>query len=571
MLFGIGTQGGVSYDGPQIAKKLGITRERVRQRKERALERLRDPELAAKLPKGDPDDHADLFLLEVMGVPPSNSLFQPLKRMGRKNLERIWAVLSEEAATAATGLEELPEDSSVSQPNVSAVTLPGPFWEDRYVIRRVDLEGLPHGRGLLLMVLDGHGGPRVVEQVYRDFPPFFEDAMIQTMGDVRSSLEGTFQRAHEQTRGIEGQGTTVSVTYFPDDEKQVYAAVLGDSPVIVRDENGVDHLLPLHAVKTNDAERQRVSRLVEQHSRRAEGSDSAFFHLGGSFIRRFVPVGKEDLRVQDMTVSAALGDNEFDPLLRRQPEIFTFSLGEGSFVLLGSDGLFSLPEQAPPVIEQIDQGAQAPDLAAQAPRRGKDDVTALLWRATPLPASAKLEENLPWMELERFVTEYAQTREDLQEVVKEASSAGSTHLLMVPLYGGPPGESEEVVYIHPYYLGQRNPWYKWVEGYLIEANTKLLKHDIQFNSLNERGNVDFRSPGFLAVEPGKRFETPRGYPVLPAFFLKPNDQRKLHPALVVAKTLHPKWPLEFLAKIQVKAVHRFQNRATGEYFLLIMG
>jgi RNA polymerase sigma factor (sigma-70 family) len=92
MRFGIGTQGQRTYYLEEIGERLGLTRGRIRQLQEEALEKLREtPELAARQEK--PDDHADVYLLEKFWIPPGHPLFQSLLKLGRTPLERIGALL----------------------------------------------------------------------------------------------------------------------------------------------------------------------------------------------------------------------------------------------------------------------------------------------------------------------------------------------------------------------------------------------------------------------------------------------------------------------------------------------
>lgn len=114
VLYGMGMPDDKGATLAEIGRRMNLSRERVRQLTEDAKQEIRRvianspfPKGARPVPAGSPVPaarHPDVFLFWEMGVPfeiqerkglvRDQPLFEPLAKLGRGNLERIWAVLS---------------------------------------------------------------------------------------------------------------------------------------------------------------------------------------------------------------------------------------------------------------------------------------------------------------------------------------------------------------------------------------------------------------------------------------------------------------------------------------------
>ncbi|MBI3333847.1 MAG: sigma-70 family RNA polymerase sigma factor [Candidatus Omnitrophica bacterium] len=108
MHYGIGTENG-PYTLKEIGRRLGIGKTAIHQVQKSAQEQLRDLQRIEALSGRSSDDHADVYLFEVMKVPLTSPLFPRLLRLGRENLEQVGAALGLSAGgstSLTTGLEE---------------------------------------------------------------------------------------------------------------------------------------------------------------------------------------------------------------------------------------------------------------------------------------------------------------------------------------------------------------------------------------------------------------------------------------------------------------------------------
>jgi serine/threonine protein phosphatase PrpC len=156
------------------------------------------------------------------------------------------------------------------------------------------------------------------------------------------------------------------VVFVDETSERVYAAVIGDSPVVVRDAEGELVIGPLHntAANPDDAERavQRGALLV------------------GPYL-------VDSDRMEGVNLTRTIGDADLT-FLGRSPEVLEAALGPRSFVLVASDGVFTRFAPNPEILmeriaEFVDSGADANALVADALATGSDDnVTVVLWRPT---------------------------------------------------------------------------------------------------------------------------------------------------------------------------------------------
>jgi len=115
--------------------------------------------------------------------------------------------------------------------------------------------------GTLLGVFDGHGGDEAAALCEDQLPGIFADEIGEPGADALTAIRKAFAKLADLTKELES-GTTASVAYFPWNKSAetwsidaVWVAVLGDSPVIVKDIAGGINISPEHNVRTNMAEK----------------------------------------------------------------------------------------------------------------------------------------------------------------------------------------------------------------------------------------------------------------------------------------------------------------------------
>lgn len=244
-----------------------------------------------------------------------------------------------------------------------------PYQEDRYINDTL------YNGGVLLGVFDGHSGAQAVEIVAVNVAGLFED-YLRNKQEPETALRDTFEALDDLTAGVES-GTTASLVYIPPDHNRAYVAVLGDSPVLILDNNFKFVLSPEHNIRTNPAERAKAE------LRGAWCDGNYLFDLNTPVV------GKS---YHGLQMSRALGDFHLDRVLSRNPEIYSVELGEHSFVLVASDGLLD-PGHKETVDEikrlkyMISYNANAEQLVNFRVSRGSmDNVTAVLLRIDALDA-----------------------------------------------------------------------------------------------------------------------------------------------------------------------------------------
>lgn len=213
-------------------------------------------------------------------------------------------------------------------------------------------------QGTLLGVFDGHGGDEASQWMSHYFEKNFNDQR-----DPEAGLRQAFAVAAAMLRGY-GSGTTASVAFIPTDSQDVYTAVIGDSPIIIKTPTGVWHS-PEHNVRTNLAEREAARSRGGQYS--------------GGYIFK-------SISGQGLQMSRALGDAELYPVVSSDPEFKMVTAAGNGFVLIGTDGLFdpghhNFKEAAKGVLGLLTLDASAQllvDSAVALPTH--DNVTAILVR-----------------------------------------------------------------------------------------------------------------------------------------------------------------------------------------------
>lgn len=229
-----------------------------------------------------------------------------------------------------------------------------PYQEDRFF-------SLSHPKGFAMGVFDGHGGHQV-SHMASELAPKLLTAALEGDKPIPDVLKNVFEKLNLATAGLY-EGSSASIVFITADT--VHVAVLGDSPVIVRTADGTIWHGPDHNVRSNEAEAEAA---------RGRGG---FIHDGYLC---------ETYNGPGLQMARALGDVELRRVLLRTPEIASVPLGEGSWVLVASDGAldpghWDAHESAQKVVELIQSGSDAQaivDRAVAIPTG--DNVTALIVR-----------------------------------------------------------------------------------------------------------------------------------------------------------------------------------------------
>lgn len=252
------------------------------------------------------------------------------------------------------------------------------YQEDRFLVLKPRIE--KDFSGWLLAIMDGHGGSSVSEFCFYNLPGAFERASNAGRGKVNEEVLAEAirwlvkQMRKDFCKSAIFSGSTLSLVYVDELALIARVAVLGDSPIIIKDSSGKVVVSPEHNVRTNLAERE------------------AAVKRGAVYFRNSVGVGFSDYGLQ---LSRALGDYVLESILSREPETYSINLGPESFVLVASNGLLDPGHKNPKpltdsvvasVVAQIEKGATAVDLVKDAisVRATRDNVTAVLWRPLKL-------------------------------------------------------------------------------------------------------------------------------------------------------------------------------------------
>jgi serine/threonine protein phosphatase PrpC len=234
-----------------------------------------------------------------------------------------------------------------------------PAQEDRYAVVRVDEHGR---RGWALAVFDGHSGAETADTAASRFEDAFRRTLERGRSDetiVRISVEIVRDEVADRV-----EGSSVSVAWIDEEAGRAAFGVLGDSPVIVRGEDGRTILGPLHNAIVNVADRDRA---IERGA----------LYMGGYLV--------DPRTLEGVNLTRTIGDAPFG-FLGRESETFGAALGTNSYVLVATDGVFTDLAPGPDALvghidALVDEGKDAQDIVDDALAGGtEDNVTVLLWR-----------------------------------------------------------------------------------------------------------------------------------------------------------------------------------------------
>jgi len=246
--------------------------------------------------------------------------------------------------------------------------------------------------GTLLAVFDGHGGAQVSEAANEALCGIWDEVLANSGMTVRCTnhtddpktcnviadtihiptiIQEVFRKLDEKTNFLPS-GSTASIVFIPFNKegdwnatKIAYVAILGDSPVIIRDKDGKINISPEHNVRSNVTERNRC------------------MSRGGVVDNGYV--FKDFYSSHGIQMSRALGDTDLVPVITREPEVYSVELGPKSWAMVATDGVFDPGHESmdgvDDVAQMIDGGCNAEaivDRALKIPTG--DNVTVILWR-----------------------------------------------------------------------------------------------------------------------------------------------------------------------------------------------
>jgi serine/threonine protein phosphatase PrpC len=234
------------------------------------------------------------------------------------------------------------------------------YQEDRYLTLALE-------QGFFVGVFDGHGGEEVSELISTELPKIIT-AQLALDHTPESFLLNVVANLDLLTADKEC-GSTLSLVYFPIDVSEVWLAVMGDSPVLVKGANGEIVIGPEHNVRTN---------LVEREAAITRGAV-----YGGGYL--WVATKRYGDNVAGLQMSRALGDVDLRSFLSRVPEIFSVPLNQESWVAVMSDGVVdpghSSSSRMEMVIAMLERGCDASELVNQAMAdKTGDNATAIVVR-----------------------------------------------------------------------------------------------------------------------------------------------------------------------------------------------
>lgn len=219
-------------------------------------------------------------------------------------------------------------------------------------------------QGTLLAVFDGHGGPNTSHYASEEFASLFVDEIGEEGATPRTAIENAIQKLAIATNSF-NNGSTLSAVFIPANGDTVTWAVLGDSPIIVKDAEGKMFFAPEHNVRTNEAEAEAA---------RKRGGYIADGYLFASWHGDGLQMGR------------ALGDVHLEKVLSRVPDIGEVKINKDSFVIVATDGAFDpghyeFKKAAEAVIKIVEEGGEAQAIVDHAVKiKTGDNVTAIVAR-----------------------------------------------------------------------------------------------------------------------------------------------------------------------------------------------
>jgi serine/threonine protein phosphatase PrpC len=271
--------------------------------------------------------------------------YRSLEEAKRAMRQAAWDVFLHNGISPVQIDSRLPERAEQDSHGLSVANSEGlrPQQEDRHLATRIDLPGVPHGRGELLLVADGHGGHQAALYAISQFPGLFKSHLSQ-LGDDREALRLAFEDLQKlmRTDAYADVGTTLAALYRPDGEQRVSGGSVGDSSIVV--------------VYPKTSIRSRLHNV---------GLDPLQAHhaliQGAQYVEGALRIPQTH---RHLNLARSIGDYRFDNYLIRDMEPFEAPLEPGAIVLLGTDGVFGDLANVQNEAENIAQRLRAGDTVA---------------------------------------------------------------------------------------------------------------------------------------------------------------------------------------------------------------
>lgn len=194
-------------------------------------------------------------------------------------------------------------------------------------------------QGVIVGVLDGHGGGQVSKFASKEFQKRFSEVFSETQGNVRQTFELLIDEIHKKVAkhaAWNNVGSTAVICYIDKQNHLIYTATLGDSEAnIYRKMEGELKSIPLSCVRDwsskKDAQRAAVSLEIPQIATEWPNAENP--------KRLRYPAPNYGLNV-----SRSIGDfyytgSEEMPGVIHKPKITVNQLQAGDMLILACDGL----------------------------------------------------------------------------------------------------------------------------------------------------------------------------------------------------------------------------------------
>ncbi len=239
---------------------------------------------------------------------------------------------------------------------VSTSQVVGPRSSQEDSILHLPYESKRHGKGHLLCVADGHDGAAVAKMVTFALPRIFDPEMPT----MEEALATVVDRLDAQTM-MADSGSTISLAAIAEDRGTATTAVLGDSPIYIRNARGVLHQSEMHNVSSQKELAAAIARggvFHEEYLRLEEGGDG-------------------------LLVTRALGNRRLRSILGHTPTITNYTLGFGSLVIVASDGIVGIAEPQHLIAKARKHNTAVSLLASIRTEALHDNTSIVMWRARP--------------------------------------------------------------------------------------------------------------------------------------------------------------------------------------------
>lgn len=199
--------------------------------------------------------------------------------------------------------------------NLSCSTLQNKrdYQEDRFFVDHLDENNSIFG------VFDGHGGSAAADYASTRAAIIFRDLLLENDFAGPAILGAVIQKLNSELLPYES-GTTASLVHINTKHKFADVAIIGDSPVIIKNDKDEIWIGPEHNVRSNK---------LEANEAVLKGGVIIQGYLYDSYARDY----------GGLQMSRTLGDKYFSNVLNRNAEVFRIPLNKNSWVLCGTDGI----------------------------------------------------------------------------------------------------------------------------------------------------------------------------------------------------------------------------------------